>query len=98
MPHFRRIANLFARSRIEREIDAELQAHIAMRTEDNLASGMTPEDAKRDALVRFGNPTLVKERATAADAALMFDSIRQDLQNTASTGCLSLRASPSQPC
>jgi predicted permease len=80
MPHFRRIANLFARSRIEREIDAELQAHIAMRTEDNLASGMTPEDAKRDALVRFGNPTLVKERATAADAALVFDSIRQDLQ------------------
>ena len=80
MPHFRRIANLFARSRIEREIDAELQAHIAMRTEDNLASGMTPEEAKRDALVRFGNPTLVKERATAADAVLVFDSIRQDLQ------------------
>jgi predicted permease len=79
MPNFRRIGNLFARSRVEREIEAELQAHIAMRTEDNLASGMTPEEAKRDALVRFGNPTLVKERATAADAVLGFESIRQDL-------------------
>ena len=51
-----------------------------MRTEDNIASGMTPEEAQRDALVRFGNPTLVKERVTAADAVLVLDSIRQDLQ------------------
>src|ERR1700733_2699381 len=76
----RRISNLFARSKVRQEIDAELESHLAMRIEDNIASGMTPAEAQRDALVRFGNPTVLKERVTAADAALVLDSIRQDVQ------------------
>jgi hypothetical protein len=51
-----------------------------MRIQDNMASGMPPEKAQRDALLRFGNPTVIKERALAADAALVLDSIRQDIQ------------------
>jgi predicted permease len=80
MSLYRRISNLFARSQVGREIDAELESHIAMRTEDNIASGMPPEEAQRDARLRFGNSTVVKERVTAADAALVLDSIRQDIQ------------------
>jgi hypothetical protein len=76
----RRISNLFTRSKVRQEIDAELESHIAMRTEDNIASGMPPEEAQRDARLRFGNSTVVKERVTAADAALALDSIRQDIQ------------------
>src|ERR1700684_723002 len=76
----RRISNLFARSKVGQEIDAELESHIAMRIEDNIAVGMTADEAQRDALVRFGNPTVLKERVTAADAALVLDSIRQDVQ------------------
>ena len=45
MPLGRRIANLFRRSRLERELDAELQSHIEMRIEDNIAVGMSPEAA-----------------------------------------------------
>src|SRR6187402_2690546 len=71
----RRIGNLFCRSKVDREIDAELQAHIEMRIEDNLAEGMSPEEARRDALIRFGNPTATKERVTGMDAALRLDSI-----------------------
>ncbi|MGC2402863.1 MAG: ABC transporter permease [Acidobacteriaceae bacterium] len=80
MSLYRRISNLFARSQVGREIDAELESHIAMRTEDNIASGMPPEEAQRNALLRFGNSTVVKERVTAADAALVLDSIREDIQ------------------
>ena len=80
MPLSRRIANLFARSRVEREIDDELRAHMEMRMEDNQAAGMSPEDACRDALLRFGNPTVIKERAAGADAALGLDSIWADLR------------------
>lgn len=76
----RRISNLFARSKVGQEIDAELKSHIAMRIEDNIAAAMTPEEAQRDALVRFGSPTVLKERVIAADAALVLDSIRQDVQ------------------
>jgi hypothetical protein len=80
MSLFRRISNLFARSKVQQEIDAELKSHIEMRMEDNIASGMPPEEAQRDAVLRFGNPAVIKERALAADAALVLDSIRQDIQ------------------
>jgi predicted permease len=76
----RRMMNLFSRSRIEREIDAELKSHIEMRIEDNLAEGMRLEDARRDARLRFGNPVAVKERVTGVDAALLLDSIWSDIR------------------
>ena len=56
MPIFRRIWNLTSRSQVEREIEAELRSHIEMRTEDNMATGMSREEAERDARLRFGNP------------------------------------------
>jgi putative ABC transport system permease protein len=80
MPLVRRISNLFTRSRVERDIDAELQAHLAMRAEDGSAVGLTPEAAPRDALIRFGNPSVIKENATAVDAILILDNIWQDLR------------------
>jgi len=49
MSLLRRIGNLFSRSKMDREIDAEVQAHIEMRIEDNLAEGMSLEQARRDA-------------------------------------------------
>ncbi len=80
MSLLRRISNLFSRSTVDHDIDAELRSHIEMRMDDNLASGMSPEEARRDALVRFGNPTATKERVTGADAALMLDSIWSDIR------------------
>ncbi|MGB6934626.1 MAG: ABC transporter permease [Acidobacteriaceae bacterium] len=77
----RRIMNLFFRSNMEREIDAELKSHIEMRIESNLAEGMRPEEARRDARLRFGNPTAMKERVTGVDAALVLDSIWSDIRH-----------------
>jgi len=39
----------------EREVEEELRFHIEMRTRDNIAAGMSPEEAERDALRRFGD-------------------------------------------
>jgi len=80
MSLFRRISNLFSRSKVDREIEAELKTHIEMRIEDNVASGMSPEGAHRDALLRFGNLTQTKEQVSAVDAALMLESISMDLR------------------
>jgi putative ABC transport system permease protein len=80
MAIFRRITNLFRRSSVDREIDAELQSHIALRVDDNIVKGMSPDEARRDALVRFGNPTTTRERVTAADAALGLDGIMRDVR------------------
>ncbi len=80
MAVMRRIANLFRRSRVDREIDAELQSHIGLRIDDNLARGMSSADARRDALLRFGNPAATKERVTAADATLSLDGLARDIR------------------
>jgi len=79
MSILRRIANLFHRSKLDQEIEAELRSHIEMRTADNIAAGMSPEEARRDALLRFGNRAAWKERVTAADAQMFLDSLWQDL-------------------
>src|SRR5580692_7736868 len=74
----RRISNLFRRSRMDREIDAEIKSHIVMKTEDNIVSGMLPDQARRDALLRFGNPTTTREQVAASDAELTLESIGMD--------------------
>jgi predicted permease len=76
----RRIANLFRRNRVDGEIDAELQAHLALRIDDNIARGMSPAEARRDALVRFGNVTSTRENAAQADVALNLETIWADVR------------------
>lgn len=80
MSLLRRIANLFSRDNLTREIDAEFESHLRMRIEDNLAAGMSPKDARRDALLRFGNRTATREHVTAADSSLIFASIGSDIR------------------
>src|SRR5256885_1661530 len=80
MSFFHRIVNSFQRSKVEQEFDRELKSHLEMRIADNIAAGMTPEGARRDALIRFGNRVVMRERITAADAATAFDSFGRDLR------------------
>jgi len=47
--------------------------------EDNIAAGVTPEDAPREALVRFGNRVATRERVAGMDAALALESIGSDV-------------------
>jgi predicted permease len=80
MSLFRRVSNLFSRAHVEQEIDAELRSHIEMRTADNIAAGMLPEEARRDAMIRFGNPSVMKERVAEMDAALSLNNIWADVE------------------
>jgi predicted permease len=83
MSLYRRIINSFARSKLEQEIDREFRSHLEMRIADNIAAGMSPEAARRDALIRFGNRTAIRERAAAADAQLAFDTLGREFRYAA---------------
>ena len=80
MSLMRRIGNLFSRSKVASEIEAELRSHLEMRTEDNVAAGMSPERARRDAEIRFGNPVSTRERVLGEDVALVIESMGHDLR------------------
>jgi len=83
MSTLRRMVNSFHRSKIDQEIDRELRSHLEMRIADNVAAGMSPEEARRDAFLRFGNRTVIKEEVAAADAPLIFDALWREVRYAA---------------
>jgi predicted permease len=80
MSIFRRIVNSFHRSKVEQEVDRELKSHLEMRIADNVAAGMSAEEARRNALIRFGNRSVIREGVTAADAELIFDGLWREMR------------------
>jgi predicted permease len=80
MAILRRFANLFRRTKVDHDINAELQAHIDLRMDANMAAGMSPGDARRDALLRFGNPTMTRERVAASDTTLSLAGLGRDVR------------------
>ena len=56
-----RLAGLFAGSRRDRDLAEELASHLQLHVDDSIRSGMTPEAARRDALLRLGVVEATKE-------------------------------------
>jgi predicted permease len=83
MAILRRFANLFRRSAVDRDIADELQSHIDLRIESNLAQGMSNEEARREALLRFGNRTSTRERVNASDTTLSLAGLWRDIRYAA---------------
>jgi putative ABC transport system permease protein len=73
VPRWRRYLRL-ARPNVVADVDDELQFHLDMRVERNRALGMSEDDARREALKRFGDVTLVR------DALVRHDKRRQDAE------------------
>jgi len=71
---------LFHRARREREFAEELESHLALHIEDNLRAGMSPEEARRRALVKLGGVTLTKERYREQGGLPMLETLWQDLR------------------
>lgn len=80
MPWLNRLANLLRPARVTEEIEEELRFHIEARTADNIAAGMSPEDAQRDAVRRFGSAALSRERSYEAEMLLWLETILHDLR------------------
>jgi hypothetical protein len=51
---FQRVTSVFRREKLDRELDAELAAHLDLATEENLQRGLSPDETRRQALIRFG--------------------------------------------
>jgi putative ABC transport system permease protein len=58
---FHRLLGLFLRRKLERELEEEIRTHLEMQIEENLRQGMSLEDARRAARLRFGGVEQVKE-------------------------------------
>jgi predicted permease len=68
------------RKRREREFAEELESHLQMHIEDNLRAGMSPEEARRRALIKLGGVTLTKELYREQGGLPMLETLGQDLR------------------
>jgi len=51
---FQRFCSVFRRSQFDRDLDAELAAHLELAIEENIQRGLAAGEARRQALIRFG--------------------------------------------
>jgi putative ABC transport system permease protein len=77
---FHRLLGLFLRRKLERELEEEIRSHLEMQIEDNLRQGMSPEDARRAARLRFGGEEQVKEVYRDKSRLGWIESLWQDLR------------------
>jgi len=75
-----RIFGLFNRKRRERDFAEELESHLAMHIEDNLRARMSPEEARRRALLKLGGVALTQERYREQRGLPMLETLGQDLR------------------
>src|SRR5260370_13977260 len=80
MSWINRLSGSLRKNRLENQLDDELQYHIEMRTQEFIAAGMTPEDARRQAARLFGNRLLLKERTRDMDTIGWVETLGQDLR------------------
>jgi predicted permease len=76
--------------RLEAEYDDELNFHLEMKAHQYEAAGMTPEQARREAALHFGNSTIVREGCREANGISWISSLWQDI----GFGVRSLRHNP----
>ncbi len=72
------ICNVTHRDQDEREIAAELNAHLALLIEEKVRSGMKPDEAERAARIELGGVEQVKEQVRDARAGAWLDSLLRD--------------------
>jgi len=87
---FNRFRALFRRRRLEDDLDDELRSHLEMAIEINLRKGMSPADARREALRSFGGLEQTKEIYRDQRGLPMIETTLQDLR----FGLRMLRRSP----
>ncbi len=73
-----RLRSLFRRSQIERELEEELQLHLAQRIEEEMARGKTPDEARHAALRAMEGIEQRKEECRDARSVHWLEDLAQD--------------------
>ncbi len=68
------------RAKWDEERERELQAYLDLETEENIARGMTPEEARYTARRKLGNPTLIREEIYRMNSLTFIESLWQDVR------------------
>jgi predicted permease len=79
---FNRVRSFFRSDQLDHEVNEEMASHLEMAVEENLGRGMPAEEARRQALVRFGGVQQALEQHRESRSLPWVDVLRQDLRFT----------------
>jgi hypothetical protein len=68
------------RKRMMEDLDRDIRDHIDLETDDNIARGMTPEEARYAAIRKFGNVTRMKEETREVWSLVWLEQLLQDIR------------------
>lgn len=77
-----RVLSFFQKEHRDSELDAEVAAHLELAVEENKQRGLSEEEARRQAMVRFGGVAQAKEQHREARGLPWLDVLLQDLRFT----------------
>ena len=80
MKFFHRLRTHFRKQELDQELSEELAFHIEQETEENIAAGMSAEEARYAALRKFGGVEQVKEECRDAWGVRFIDTLIQDIR------------------
>jgi predicted permease len=80
-----RLQSLFLRSRIPQRLDDEFQFHLEQQIAENIAAGMSPDEARYAAMRIFGNTTFLKEETRDNWSWMWLENLFRDLRYAART-------------
>ena len=75
-----RMIGLFHKDRRDREMAQEFESHLQMHIDDNVRAGMSPEQARREALVKFGGMEAAKESIRETTRLMWIDTALRDVR------------------
>jgi predicted permease len=78
----KRAAGLLRKDRLEDELAAEMESHLAMHIADNVRAGMPLEEARRVAMMKLGGMDAVKEAYRDRGSVPVVDHLARDLRFT----------------
>ncbi len=86
MSRLRQLANqvraVFRKRSLDRDLEAELEAHLALAMDDYLARGYTPESARRAALLHMGGMQQAREMHRTTRGLMTLEIFLQDAKYT----------------
>ena len=74
------LRNLFARSRVQRELDADVRAYADLLTDEKVRAGMDPRVARRAALVEIGGIERVKDEVREIQSGAVLETTARDIR------------------
>jgi predicted permease len=82
---FQRVRAFLQKQQMERDLSVEFASHLDFAIEENLRLGMSADEARRQALIRFGGMERAKEQHRETCGLPAMDILFQDLRYTLRT-------------